>query len=400
MEQMQQMPQQMQQMPMDDMADAGRATDSVMGHLSLGELVIPRAMLDDPQVMQTMQQLFQAYGADINEFTVGHEANKINPETGYPEFFSLRRIFRRVASVALPIIGNYFGGPIGAAIGGAAGGAVAGGGLRGALIGGALSGIGSGLAGQTGTLFEPGGSLAGSSLHGANMSITGALSPIGTGISNAFSGAIGNFADAALPAGVQGAVRPGSGILGALGGATGITNASLPSLGNVLGTTAGSGGGGSSFGLGNALSSTLGGIGQDSALKRQREQLLAANQQQLGNLENLSPQNVQNDVGYQFAQQQGEQGLNRALGAQGNLFSGRALQAASDFNQDLASRFYGDAYNRQAGLVGAQNQIFANTGAIKADTTGARANNISSSLARAMGSQGMSLEEMRRQGLI
>jgi hypothetical protein len=195
-------------------------------------------------------------------------------------------------------------------------------------------------------------------------------------------------------------VRPGSGILGALGGATGVTNASLPSLGNVLGTTAGSGGGGSSFGLGNALSSTLGGIGQDSALKRQREQLLAANQQQLGNLENLSPQNVQNDVGYQFAQQQGEQGLNRALGAQGNLFSGRALQAASDFNQDLASRFYGDAYNRQAGLVGAQNQIFANTGAINADTTGARANNISSSLARAMGSQGMSLEEMRRQGLI
>jgi len=71
----------------DPLADAGRSTDNVMGHMSLGEVVIPRAMLDDPEFMQYLAATYEGMGSDINEFTVGHKANKINPETGYPEFF-------------------------------------------------------------------------------------------------------------------------------------------------------------------------------------------------------------------------------------------------------------------------------------------------------------------------
>jgi len=59
-------------------ADAGRGTDTVMAHMSLGEIVIPRAFQDDPDFMQMLQMFFEQNGVDINEFIVGHEANKIN----------------------------------------------------------------------------------------------------------------------------------------------------------------------------------------------------------------------------------------------------------------------------------------------------------------------------------
>lgn len=391
-----------EQIMQDDLAAAGRGTDTVMAHLSLGEIVIPRAMQDDPQFMEMLQQVFQQYGADINEFTVGHEANKINPETGYPEFF-LKKLFKRVASIALPVVGGIVGGPIGAAAGGAAGGALGGGGLKGALIGGALSGIGSGLAGQTGTLFKEGGLLSGTALGGLNESITGALSPIGTSLSNALGGALGLGGQEVASNGLQvGKLYEGSpaDIAFLSNAQRGLTGGTEGGIGSILGS-AGGAGGGSTFSGGNMLSAALGGYQQDEALKKQRQQLAAANQQQLGNLENLNPVDVQNDPGYQFAQQQGEQALNRSLGAQGGLFSGRALQAAADLNQGLASRFYGDAYGRQAGKVGAQNAIYGNTGINNAAITGARADNVTSSLAKALGgNQGMTLEEMRRLGLI
>jgi hypothetical protein len=240
----------------------------------------------------------------------------------------------------------------------------------------------------------------------------GALS--GGGVKSALTGAVTgglapNISDIVgnLPGALQGATQSGapleglskgSGLAGVLGRTTGLTS---EGLGSVIGAVGSGAGGGSTFSRGNMLSTALGGFQQDAALKKQREQLAAANQQQLGNLENLSPQDVQNDVGYQFAQQQGEQALARSLGAQGGLFSGRALQEASRMNQDLASRFYGDAYGRQAGKVGAQNAIYGNTGINNAAITGARADNISSSLAKALGgNQGMTLEEMRRLGLI
>lgn len=346
-------------MPQQDaLADAGRGTDNVMAHLSLGEIVIPRAMQDDPQFMEMLQGMFQQYGADINEFTVGHEANKINPETGYPEFFfrRIRNIVRSVSNAVLPT----FGGPLGGAVNGL----IQGDGLKGAL-GGAVQG-------------------------GLNSLAQYATSQLGGALPDIFGQAAGSV----LPGGVG--PTQGTGISGALGRVT----SSLPSLGSVLGGSSGTGGG-SSFGAGNLISTALGGYQQDAALKKQRDQLAAANQQQLANLENLNPTNVQNDPGYQFAQQQGEQALNRSLGAQGNVFSGRALQAGSQFNQDLASRFYGDAYGRQAGKVGAQNAIYGNTGINNAAITGARADNISSSLSKALGgNQGMTLEEMRRLGLI
>ncbi len=357
--------------------DMGRATDTVLGHLSLGEVVIPRAFLDDPQVMQVLQAIFQAGGANMAEFIVGDPANKINPETGYPEFFKFKKIFRAVAPIALaalaPGIGSALGGSILGA--GAAGSAT----LGNALIGGGI------------------GALSGGGLKGA---LTGAAG----GAIGANLGSLGSGLQGPTTSGAS--LGSGSGLLGEVTKATGLTSSNLPSLSNLVSGS----GGGSSFGLNN-IASAFGGLQQDAAIKKQREQLLAGQNQQLANLERLNPTDVQNDPGYQFTQAQGEEALNRSLGARGSLFSGAALKEAADYNQGLASRFYGDAYNRQQNQIGQQNEIYGNTGNINANQTLASSNNLNQTLANALGanvgnyseaslSNDQLLQLLRQRGLI
>jgi hypothetical protein len=86
---------------LEEIEDAGRSTDNVVGHLTVGEIVIPMQLAEIPEVKTAIEEIFAAYEVDLDEFTVGNEANKINPETGYPEFFVGR---------ALRAIGNFFTG--------------------------------------------------------------------------------------------------------------------------------------------------------------------------------------------------------------------------------------------------------------------------------------------------
>jgi hypothetical protein len=81
-----------------DPEDKGRSTDSVLGHLTVGEVVIPREFLESPDVRSILEKMFEEAGADIAEFTVGNKANKINPETGYPEFF-FKKIFKAAGKI-------------------------------------------------------------------------------------------------------------------------------------------------------------------------------------------------------------------------------------------------------------------------------------------------------------
>lgn len=76
-----------------------------------------------------------------------------------------------------------------------------------------------------------------------------------------------------------------------------------------------------------------------------------------GRLNNgFNPGDLTQDPGYQFQLEQGNRNLNRSLGAQGSLFSGRALTAAQDYGQGLAEQTYQQAYNRWL----QQNQQLAN----------------------------------------
>ena len=78
--------------------DAGRSTDSVLGHLTEGELIVPKEIFDNAEIKKTLTEIFNENNADINEFIVGNKLNKINPNTGYPEFF-FGKLFKSIGSI-------------------------------------------------------------------------------------------------------------------------------------------------------------------------------------------------------------------------------------------------------------------------------------------------------------
>lgn len=61
-----------------------------------------------------------------------------------------------------------------------------------------------------------------------------------------------------------------------------------------------------------------------------------------------APTNVteQNDPGYQFRMQQGQQAIERSAAARGGVLSGGTAKALDQYNQDYASNEYGNVYNR------------------------------------------------------
>lgn len=77
---------------------------------------------------------------------------------------------------------------------------------------------------------------------------------------------------------------------------------------------------------------------------------------------------------YAFAQQQGDQALQRSAAAGGTLISGGQLKAAQEFGQGLASQQYGNYYNRLLSLAQI-GQSAASGVSNAAITTGANAGN-------------------------
>ena len=81
-------------MSIDDLAKQGRKTDTVMGHLTNGELVVPRELLEDADLKQALSNAFGAAEVDMEAYIVGSKSNSINPETGYPEFF-IKKVIKK-----------------------------------------------------------------------------------------------------------------------------------------------------------------------------------------------------------------------------------------------------------------------------------------------------------------
>lgn len=88
------MPQPGQSMPQDDMSQnmqsfaeqTGRGGDSVLAHLTPGEIVIPIDAQTETLIV-AIRDAFEQVGANPREFVVGDSENKINSQTGNPEFF-------------------------------------------------------------------------------------------------------------------------------------------------------------------------------------------------------------------------------------------------------------------------------------------------------------------------
>ena len=155
---------------LEELADArhalaihGRYGDTTIGHLTPGEMVLPRPIADDPVLKRQLFDAFERHELNPYQYQVGHFENSINPLTGVPEFGFFKKIgkfLKKAAPVIGKVVGFAIGGPAGAAIGGGIGGAVKEGNLKGALKhaaqGYVLGSVGAGMGLKGGTLGQTG----------------------------------------------------------------------------------------------------------------------------------------------------------------------------------------------------------------------------------------------------
>ena len=123
---------------LESLAIHGRHGDTLIGHLSTGEMVLPRPIANDPILKRELFNAFERHELNPNQYSVGHYENSLNPITGVPEFGFFKKIgksIKKVAGTIGTVVGLAVGGPVGAAIGGGIGGGVQTGSLKGALKG-------------------------------------------------------------------------------------------------------------------------------------------------------------------------------------------------------------------------------------------------------------------------
>ena len=71
------------------MASYGRYGDDTVAHVETGELVVPKALIENnPKLRESIFDHLREMGIEEPErYVVGSGANSLNPETGLPEFF-------------------------------------------------------------------------------------------------------------------------------------------------------------------------------------------------------------------------------------------------------------------------------------------------------------------------
>jgi len=72
---------------LDEAAAEGRGGDSVLAHLTIGEIVLPVELAQDKNIQEFLTKVFSDLGEDIEVYTVGNKKNRINPETDQLEFW-------------------------------------------------------------------------------------------------------------------------------------------------------------------------------------------------------------------------------------------------------------------------------------------------------------------------
>lgn len=201
------------------LATLGRYGDNYMVHAAEGETMIPKEVFDEnPGLKQDLFRQMTMMGIeDPNRYVVGNALNSINPITGQPEFFfkkifrAIKKVFKKIAPIAAPIIGNMIAPGIGGLIASGLVTKMQGGSWGDALKSAALSyagsalssGIGSALQGTgVGTAFGLGAAETGSTFGGRFA--TG----LGEGLTAPFSAASNLFSSGAQNPLAQGIFGP------------------------------------------------------------------------------------------------------------------------------------------------------------------------------------------------
>jgi hypothetical protein len=153
----------------DRLAEFGRNGDIYVVHAAEGETVIPMEVLDaNPQVKEMLFSQMRDMGLDPERYVVGNELNSINPDTGMPEFFSfkkawksVKKVFKAVAPILVPIIGNAILPGIGGILASMAYTKLSGGSWGDTLKAGLMTYAGSALISGLGGIGDPGGFMGG-----------------------------------------------------------------------------------------------------------------------------------------------------------------------------------------------------------------------------------------------
>lgn len=204
-----------------NMANYGRYGDDTVAHVETGELIVPRALIENnPKLKESIFSHLRELGVeDPERYVVGTSKNSINPDTGLPEFF-FKKLFRgikkgvssigkgvsralkgvgkalkKAAPIVLPVALNFLFPGLGAVYSGAIGSGIAtlaqGGNLsdafRSALVGGATGALTAGLAGP------------GEGLSGFGQNIAADVSTGTANIGSAFQGDFSGLQGRALP---------------------------------------------------------------------------------------------------------------------------------------------------------------------------------------------------------
>ena len=168
------------------MASYGRYGDDTVAHVETGELVVPKALIDNnPNLKDSIFNHLRELGVeDPEQYIVGSGVNSINPDTGMPEFF-LKKIFggikkavsgvargvkkafkgvgkvlKKVAPIVLPIalamtpLGPIYGAALGSGIGTLASGGSIQDAFKSALIAGGTGALFSGFTGKGASFTE------------------------------------------------------------------------------------------------------------------------------------------------------------------------------------------------------------------------------------------------------
>ena len=191
------------------MASYGRYGDDKLVHAETGELIVPKALIEDnPELRDSIFDHLRDMGIeDPERYVVGSVANSINPDTGLPEFFlkkifrkvkkavkkvvkSVKKVIKKVAPIVLPIVGSMFMGPIyGAALGSGIATLINGGSIKdafkSALISGGTGALFSGVSGA----ISGEGFMSGVSNAANPANLTEGFSNIGKAFTGDFSGA-------------------------------------------------------------------------------------------------------------------------------------------------------------------------------------------------------------------
>lgn len=191
------------------MASYGRYGDDKLVHAETGELIVPKALIEDnPELRDSIFNHLRDMGIeDPERYVVGSAANSINPDTGLPEFFlkkifkkvkkvvkkvvkSVKKVIKKVAPIVLPIVGSMFMGPIyGAALGSGIATLINGGSIKDAFKSALISGgTGALFSGVTGAISGEG-FMSGVSNAANPANLTEGFSNIGKAFTGDFSGA-------------------------------------------------------------------------------------------------------------------------------------------------------------------------------------------------------------------